>query len=178
MTISRRKPARMSLANLKTGDTIEAFYNPTELTEKISVNYARLQVMGLSHQPMQYQNTGNHGFDFELAFRVFDENNKNRIADMDFVRRFLISLCYPIANAVDVVGGAPPHVLFVWPQLAALQAKITELEFKHTMFDLSGRPTHSAAKLKIEEIRDFRLTSEDAFAHGTRRGGTGSAGQT
>ena len=30
-----------------------------QFTEKIQVNYTRLAVPGLSHQPLQFQNTGN-----------------------------------------------------------------------------------------------------------------------
>lgn len=168
---SVRAPQRMSLTNVSTTDSIEAEFNPEELEEAIAVNYARLAVLGLSHEPLQYQRTGNHGFDFDLALRAYDESG-NRVADIQYHRRFLLSLCYPRRGAGNVVGGAPPRVLFVWPNLASLTAVITSLKMKHTLFGRDGTPYHSAIKVGIEEIRDFRLFSEDVLKMGTQRSGT------
>jgi hypothetical protein len=36
-----RAPARMSIANVSTGDSVEARFNPTELEEALEVNWAR-----------------------------------------------------------------------------------------------------------------------------------------
>src|SRR5437868_5591301 len=65
------EPDRMSITNIDTGDGMIAQFNPTELKEKIGAGYARLQVVGRSSKPLQYQGTDNHTFDFELAFRAW-----------------------------------------------------------------------------------------------------------
>lgn len=170
-----RAPSRMSLTNVSTTQTVQAQFNPTELKEKLTVNYARLAVLGLSHKPLQYQQTDNHAFDFELALRVY-QDGQNQSVTIQMIRRFLLSLCYSRRGAANVVGGAPPRVLFVWPNLASLTSVVTTLEFTHTLFGLDGTPYHSTVKVGIEEIRDFRLYSEDVLATGTQRPGTSSTG--
>lgn len=164
----KASPARMSMARLTApSETLEAQFNPTELEEKISVNYDELAVLGLSHMPLQYSQTGNLVLPFELAFRVFDDRG-NRQDDLAYARRFLYSLCFPSRTAADVTSGAPPRVLFVWPTLLTITAVVTELSWKHTLFNKSGTPIHSAAKITVKQIRDVRMFSEDVLAVGMR----------
>lgn len=173
-----RKPERMHLANLLTQEELEAQFNPTELKEHIAVNYARLGILGMSHQPLQYQYTGNHEFNFEMFFRVYDDRG-NRIDDMDNARRFLLSLTVPPRGAQSIAGGAPPRVLFVWPNLASLTSVITDLSINHTLFNIDGRSLHNSASVKLEEIRDVRIFSEDIRLRGTlQRSGSSVGGAT
>lgn len=164
------KPARMSLTNLATATGIEAQFNPTELEESLAVNWNRLAVLGLSHKPKQYQQTDNHEFEFELAFRAWDDTG-NRLDDIALSRRFLLSLCYSSRASAGsgVSGGAPPRVLFVWPKLVSLTATINKIRIKHSAFNKEGDPIHFAAKIELDEIRDARLYSEDVYLNGTIR---------
>jgi hypothetical protein len=166
-----QRPARMSIANVSTGDSIEAQFNPTEFEESLEVNWARQTVPGLSHQPLQYVNTGNAKFPLELNFEVQDPTT-----DLDAIhraRRFLLSLCYPRRGAADVASGGPPRALFLWPNVVSLTCVITALSFKYGRFNLEGTPVQFSAKLSLEEIRDVRLSSEDVLASGSQRSGTG-----
>ncbi len=169
-----RAPRRMSLVNLN-GDPstleneMEAQFNPTELDEKIAVNYNRLAIMGMSHKGLQYQQTDNMTWDFELAFRAFD-NVGNRLPYLRFARNFLMSVCVPRRGSADVTGGAPPRLLFIWPNMITLTAVITSLAFKHTFMGQDGTFYHSAAKITLEEMRDVRMFSEDILETGTQRG--------
>jgi hypothetical protein len=81
----------MSIANTATGDVVEAQFNPTEFEEALEVNWARQTVPGLSHQPLQFVNTGNVKFTLELHFEVHDPASD--IEQIHFARRFLQSLC-------------------------------------------------------------------------------------
>lgn len=174
LEVASRAPARMSLANLATGEAIEAQFNPTELEEALEVNWARQVVPGLSHQPLQYVHTGNDKFTLELYFESLDPTAD--LAQLLHARRFLQSLCYPRRGAQEVVGGTPPRVLFVWPTVVSLTTVIAALSFKYSRFNLAGTPTEFTAKVTLEEIRDVRLVSEDVLANGTRRSGTGPGG--
>lgn len=165
-----RRPARMSLVNLASGIVLEAQFNPSELTEKLSVNYTKLAVKGLSHKPLQYEGTENHAFEFELAYRAFDRDG-NKLGDCMNARRFLLAACYSRRAAASVLTGAPPRLLFIWPTLVSLTAKVMSVEFKHTMFNQSGTPTQFSARLTLEEIRDTRLFSDDVQFDGTIRSG-------
>lgn len=162
-------PTRMSIANLKTGDVLEAQFNPTEVQESLSVNYNELSVLGLSHQPTQYQSTGNQSFDFELAFFAFDARG-NRLDDIAYARRFLQSLCYSSRGAGDVLGGAPPRALFLWPALASLVCTVRSLQTTFQQFNVLDYPVRWNTKVKLVEVRDGRIYSEDVLQSGTERG--------
>jgi hypothetical protein len=174
LEVAAQTPARMSIANVSSGESIEAQFNPTELEEALEVNWARQTVPGLSHQPLQFVNTGNLKFTLELQFEA-----QNPATDVDRnlqARRFLQSLCYPRRGAANVVGGGPPRVLFVWPTFVSLTCVIASLSFKYSRFNLAGTPIYFTAKVALEEIRDVRLLSEEVLANGTQRSGAGSGG--
>ncbi len=167
-------PIRMSIANVSTGDSIEAQFNPTEFEEAIEVVWARQTVPGLSHQPLQFVHTGNTKFTLELNFEAQDPTVS--LEENHYARRFLQSLCYPRRGAQDVLGGAPPRALFVWPSVISLTCVVTALSFKYGRFNLDGTPIQFTAKVSLEEIRDVRLLSEDVLADGTQRSGLAAGG--
>jgi hypothetical protein len=169
-----QRPARMSIANVSTGDSVEAQFNPNELEEALEVNWTRQTVPGLSHQPLQFVNTGNVKFTMELNFEVQDPSTD--LETIHLARRFLLSLCYPRRGAEDVVGGGPPRALFVWPGVISLTCVVTSLSFKYDRFNLEGTPVQFTAKVTLEEIRDVRLLSEEVLADGSQRSGTGPGG--
>ena len=162
-----QRPARMSIANLATGESVEAQFNPTQLEEALEVNWARQTVPGLSREPLQFVSTGNTKFQMELNFEALEPG-----ADLDQLlrsRRFLLSLCYPPAGSQDVASGGPPRALFVWPGIVSLTCVIASVSFKYTRFNVAGTPTQFTARIGLEEITDIRLTSEDVLADGTQR---------
>ena len=173
LDVASQRPARVSIANVSTGESIEAQFNPSELEESLEVNWARQTVPGLSHQPMQFIHTGNVKFTVELQFVATDVSE---LAELMHARRFLQSLCYPRRGASDVTGGGPPRALFVWPTLVSLTCVITTLNFKYSHFNIAGAPVQFTAKLTLEEIRDVRLTSDEVLVSGTQRSGAGNAG--
>jgi hypothetical protein len=164
----------MSIANVATGDSVEAQFNPTEFEEALEVNWARQTVPGLSHQPLQFVNTGNAKFTLELNFEALDPTTD--LEQIHFARRFLQSLCYPRRGAEDVAGGGPPRALFVWPNVVSLTCVVTGLSFKYSRFNLDGTPVQFTTKVTLEEVRDVRLLSEDVLADGTRRSGAAPGG--
>ncbi len=170
LDVASERPARMSIANVATGEAVEAQFNPSEFEEALEVNWTRQTVPGLSHQPLQFVNTGNVKFTLELNFEAQDPST-----DLDTIhqsRRFLQSLCYPRRGAEDVVGGGPPRALFVWPNVISLTCVVTALSFKYGRFNLEGTPVQFTAKVTLEEIRDVRLLSEDVLADGSQRSGS------
>jgi len=173
LDVGSQRPARMSIANVVTGESIDAQFNPSEFEESLEVNWARQTVPGLSHQPMQFVNTGNAKFMVELAFAAVDVGE---LAELMHARRFLQSLCYPRRGASDVSGGGPPRALFVWPTLVSLTCVVTSLSFKYSHFNVAGAPVQFTAKLALEEIRNVRLTSDEVLVSGTQRSGAGNAG--
>ncbi len=150
-------------------NTLQAQFNPTELAETIAVNWNKLAVLGFSHMPQQYQNTDNHGFSFELTFHAMDGSGR-RLDDLVRARKFLLALCYASKNTRgSPATGAPPRVMFFWPNLVSLTCILKKLAFKHTMFNVQGSPVITAVKIDIEEIRDQRLYADEVLLRGTRR---------
>lgn len=174
LEVASQRPARMSIANLSTGESVEAQFNPTEFEEALEVNWARQTVPGLSHQPLQFVNTGNVKFSLELNFEAQDPTTN--IEQLNRSRRFLQSLCYPKRNAEDVIGGGPPRALFVWPGVVSLNCVVAALSLRYGRFNLEGAPIQFTAKLTLEEIRDVRLLSEEVLADGSQRSGAAPGG--
>ncbi len=182
---TKNVPARMTIMNISNGDALGfdaaggAQFNPTELEEDLTVNWNKLAVLGLSHMPLQYQQTDNHALSVDLAFRAWDDTGANRIVSIQAARRFLLSLCYSSRNSpATVIGGAPPRCLFVWPTLIEFVCVVKKLHFHHTLFNTQGAPVHFSCKVDVEEIRDFRLYSEDVYTMGTQRAGQAAPGQS
>lgn len=163
-------PERMHLVDLRTGEDREVFFNPDQLQEQLSVNWARLTVPGLSHQVLHYVNTNNHSLDIDLYLAAHSLLERQL---MDDWRRFLLSLCYSSGGAGGVADGGPPRVLLVWPQMFSMVVVLGSLKIRHTRFAQSGASTRYFATISVEEIRDMRLTSEDVRAQGTRRSTSG-----
>ncbi len=167
----------MSLANLNDGVILAPMFNPTELEEELRVNYNDLDVLGMSHKPSQYKNTENHGFKFTLRFDGLSLREAPgglgipmQGVNINNARRYLLSLCYAPRGASDILGGAPPRVLFFWPNLIILQATIRTLRFRHSHFSSTeARTARYDVDVELKEIRDVRLVSEDVFSNGTIR---------
>jgi len=166
MTAATADPTRMHVVNLTTGEDLEVQYNPEDLSLLLEVDYARLDVPGLSHQPMQYSSTKNVVSKFSLYCAAHSTAQRERIDDFT---RFLSSLCYAPEGARSVGQGAPPRVLFVWPRLATMTTRITSLQFKFATFAKDGGAIRWTADVSLEEARDVRLTMEDVRVAGFRR---------
>lgn len=163
----------MSIANLANATGIEVQYNPVEVEENLDVIYAAQTVPGLSHQILQYTNTGNLSITLDLKYDALTNPKDFDADDAINARKFLHSLCLPRRGATTIRDTAPPRCLFVWPTLYTLTTVIKKLRIRFTRFRQDGKPTAFDASVTIEEIRDMRITSEEVFADGTQRADSG-----
>jgi hypothetical protein len=111
------RPPRCVLVNVTSGESMECLFNPTQLSEKLQVNWNRLAVPGLSHQVLQFQSTANRqlsGVEFYLD-RYFAAEQPGDVNILEF-RAFLRALTVPPEGTEDVAATAPPRVLFIWPE--------------------------------------------------------------
>ncbi len=167
-TAAGQKPSRMTIRDLNTSEIQEVQFNPTDLEEAISVEWARLKVPGLSHEVLQYDHTGNLKIGpIALVFDALGEGWS--VARLDDMRRFLHSLCYSKKGAQSVREGEATRVLLFWPNFMSLTCVLTSLKIKHARFNLIAQPTYFTATVALEEIRDVRLFSEDVRTSGTVR---------
>ena len=155
------RPPRCLLVNVTTGESMECLFNPTQLSEKVQVNYNRLAVPGLSHQVLQFQSTGNRqiaGVEFYLD-RFFAAEQPGDVDILDF-RAFLRALTVPPEGTEGVVDTAPPRTLLVWPGVITIETVVTGVEFQYRQVSVEGEVLVYAATVSFEEILDARVTSE------------------
>lgn len=153
---------RCLLVNAVTGESIECLFNPTQLTEKVQVNWNRLAIPGLSHQVLQFQSTGNRqlsGVEFYLD-RFFAAEQPGDVDILEF-RSFLRALTVPPEGTEDVASTAPPRVLVIWPEVLTVEAVVTDVEFQYRQVGVDGTVLVYVATVTFEEILDARVTSEE-----------------
>ena len=156
------RPPRCVLVNVTSGESMECLFNPTQLSEKLQVNWNRLAVPGLSHQVLQFQSTGNRqlsGVEFYLD-RFFAEAGESDADVLDF-RRFLLALTVPPEGTEGVAETAPPRVLVIWPELLTIECVVASVEFHYKQIAIDGSPLVYTATASFEEILDVRVTSEE-----------------
>jgi hypothetical protein len=163
----------MRVTNVRTGDFMQAQFNPSRFREEIAVNYARPAPIGASYQPLQYLGTANLSVPLELFFLSRDIETHG---DLQNARRFLQSLCYAPKESASIVGGQPPRALIAWSKVVSLTVKIVNLSTDLTRFNVAGEPVQMTARCQFEEVRDVRWSSEDAFALGSLRTGENPGG--
>lgn len=152
---------RCALVNIATGESMECLFNPTQLTEKLQVNWNHLVVPGLSHQVLQFQSTSNRqlaGVEFYLD-RFFAATLPGDVNILEF-RAFLRALTVPPAGAATVAGTAPPRVLFLWPGVVTIECVVASVEFQYKQLAVDSSVLVYTANVTFEEILDTRVTSE------------------
>lgn len=153
---------RCFLVNVTTGEHMVCLFNPTELSEKIQVNWNRLAVPGLSHQVLQFQSTSNRQLsDIEFYLDRFYADEVGVDGDIKEFRAFLRALTVPPRGTDGVASMAPPRVLFIWPGVVTVESVVASVEFHYRQLAADGRVLVYTAGVNFEEILDTRVTSEE-----------------
>lgn len=171
--VANDTPPRVRIFNLRTNEGYVMQFNPTQFTEQIQVNYGRPQVLGQSHQELQYLSTGN--LVVPMTFFFLSRDIQTHEGGQQ-VKNFLYALCYPVRGADAIVSGAPPRALVVWPGVLSLTTKITQMRINNQRFNRKGEVVQFEAACNFEEMRDVRWTSDDARQLGVRRTGESPGG--
>jgi len=79
-------------------------------------------------------------------------------------RTFMRALTVPPAQPAGL--GAPPRVLFVWPQVITIETVLRGLRFDYEQFAQDGSVLVYRATCNFEQILDVRTTSEDLREEG------------
>jgi len=151
----------MTIVNTVTGTSFRVQFNPTQIKEAISVNFARQQVPGLSHEVMQFVSTSNRTFAFDLFFNVASDTITSAAPNFHHVvRSRLREFAYPRASG-GIADGGPPRAMLVFPGFITITAYLTTLTFDHNRFNVRGSPASIMASTEWEEVREvIRLSGE------------------
>jgi hypothetical protein len=162
LEIAQTRPPRCVVVNATTGESMDCLFNPTQLTEKVAVNYNRQVIPGLSHQVLQYQSTGNWQVpSVEFYLDAYFSAAQPADAGILRFRAFLRSLTVPPAGTVGVSSTAPPRALFIWPNVLTIETVVVDLEFQYRQFGVDGGVLVYTATCTFEQILDARVTSEE-----------------
>lgn len=154
-------PERAHLVNLATGESKVVMCNPTGLSYGVDVRYARHQVPGLSHEPLQYTGTGNRTMQpIEISLDRFFAEEQPDTPDIRDFENFILALTVPPAGTSGAADTRPPRCLLVWPGVLTVETVLTRVEFAFADFGLDGVLAYTA-KCSFEEILDRRRTSEE-----------------
>lgn len=152
---------RCVLVNVTSGEAMECLFNPAQLVERVDVRWAHLAVPGLSHEVLQFQNTGNRQLpevDFYLdAF--FAAEQPGHVDILNF-RAFLRALTVPPRGTEGVPATSPPRVLFIWPDVLTMECVVASVAFQYRQLAVNGGVLVYAATVTFEEVLDARVTSE------------------
>ena len=133
------------LVDTVTRESLEFQYNPDEITDDKSTDYAAIKVPGMSHPRYQYVAGEARRITFKLAF--FKGPVKEKVS-------WLQSLLYP-AHEKTMLKTAPHKVLFFFGDLyAGVPCIVREVRARYFhMFDQTNLlPQHAEVDITLEEI--------------------------
>lgn len=133
------------LVDVVTRDSLEFQYNPDEISDEKSTDFAAIKVPGMSHPRYQYVAGEARKISFKLSF--FKGPVKQKVA-------WLQSLLYP-EHAKTMLRNAPHKVLFffgdLYPGVPCIVRQVRVRYFN--MFDSDSLlPQHAEVDLTLEEI--------------------------
>ncbi len=156
-------------------------FNPTELEENYGGRWARLDIPGLSYQPLQYLGGQNPTFPLtlyvdQLAYEVQRPRGQRPIvetltdtSDAEEYRRFLVSLSASRPGET-IAAHSPPPVLFTWPGMISMRVRVLTVRLRHLQFQSgSARARIYTADIMLEEDAQGRITNQDVLARGMFR---------
>lgn len=166
-------------------DTIGFLFRPTPVNVNFSVNDEEMNVIGMSHKYASYVNTNNVVVQFELYMNTFMIIKENMIdgnrreggkgdisaaaGEIERVRIFLQSLCYPGLIDNGMIGGEQPPVILCMPGICTIRAKLKQLGEIHQRNDIDGFPIEMRVQCVFHEAPMGRITMQDVLSNGLRR---------
>jgi len=185
-------PQRVTLVRSPGLDTETVFpvlFNPETLNEEISVQWSKLQVIGLDHEVPHYTNTRSLSYNLEFYWSEFQyylrqrtqprpptNNTLNSVPtkpqDAQAFMNFLRSCAFPTRT-----GLRPPTLKVIWPGMFELLGVVERITFAFTRFDTNLAPIVYRATVGFLETRVTRRFSEDVDQVGLTYDGYSATGQ-
>lgn len=140
-------------------ETMPAMINPDTLQERVRASYPKGNVLGLSHQSIQYTFTESRTMPIELhisAGVLVQKGWTHLVPDLMRWKKFFQSLLVPTA-----LGLAPPRVRVIWPQAKlAFTGVVESLDVTYEVFAPSGQPLAYVLAIEFLETAQRLMTSD------------------
>lgn len=160
-----------SLGNLTNQETMQFLVNQEVLEESLEADYEELSPLGLSHKRLQFKGTGNLKIPIEIYLSEAIQERFGAQFDQHSSilekKAWLQSLLYPSASS-DYSRVGPPRVLFVWPHVVRIVARVTRWSTTHRLF--ATRDLHTTAllvRMELVEDLDTRKLMDDVIVEGS-----------
>lgn len=161
LTQAASRPPKCLLINSLTGEAMEPMFNPTQVQEQMQARYQRHQAPGLAWEPLHYVGTSNRTFQgVEFYVDRFFAQAQSDAVDIREFRAFLRAFMAPPEASAGTPSGAPPRLLFIWPDVAVMEAIVTELDFQYRQFDAFAGVLVYTATCSLEAVAMRPVTSE------------------
>lgn len=155
----------MTLGNLETGESITAQYNPTKVDIAVEAVYGRTKTPGATSEEMQFSHVSNAKLSFILTFNA----RAPGAPDILDVEAYLLSLIHPATRVGGVTSGAPPLVVFSWPNWIMLVTRKPKFSQETLAFNKNGRPELQTYKVELESQHTRRIGREQIRRSAFRR---------
>ncbi|HUT26020.1 MAG TPA: hypothetical protein VM492_16920 [Sumerlaeia bacterium] len=178
--------ARASITNIHSGEKLEFQFNPVQWTEQVQASYSGDQVLFGTRDAVHWTGTRSMKVPLELIYILTGSNAMNsggpgsisKIAyhenlvredqsSLADVERFLKALMYPDP---DLESYSPPDIIFEWPGVTRIFARVTDLEITYEQFDIENlAPLMLRAKLNLTEVNPDNITASGVRVFGSLR---------
>ena len=155
------KPEKCELVNLTTFERIKAQFNPMTLQRAVAVNWSRVTIPGLSHQPLHYSHTSNEQL---RSVQFLMDSHAGQGYDVRNFEGFVMALTVPPEQVDGVTQAYPPRCLFVWPSVLSFEFVVTSVGSTYQLFYPAGGVRSMALNVGFERIADVRIYSGDKRA--------------
>lgn len=146
---------RITFQDLRTFETMEMMLNPERLTYNLETAHRKHQVLGLSHEPVEYQRTKSRKIGplnlFVSVLVLMSRGLKQTLAidKVQDILAFMESLYF----ASELKGEAltrDPIARFTWPGMIDVDVVFDNLRVDVTQFSTGRVPKILAAKMTVE----------------------------
>jgi hypothetical protein len=162
MTYLLEPPPKCFILNTYTDEKWEAPLNPTVLNERIEAKYKRHEISGLSHERLQYKNTGNLKVPLEFFISQLHQDSIYgvEIPNINDDKAFLKSLLYPVGG-IDYGYSGTPTIYFSWPGTLRFFGRALTMDIEHRKFALeTGTTILMILRIMVEEELQSRKTMD------------------
>ncbi len=155
----------MSLGLFESGESITAQYNPREVKMLMEAVFNRTHVPGQVGEEMQFSHVSNIKPSFELTF----DSRAPGAPDLARVEAFMLALLHPPRKFGGITSGAPPRVIFSWPNWVMLVTRKPKFDQTTTWFEPNGKPARQTYRVELETQYTRRYGREDILRSAFRR---------
>lgn len=161
LTRAASRPPKCLLINTITGEAMEPMFNPTQISEEMQAHFQRHQAPGVSWETLHYTGTSNRTFKgIEFYVDRFFAEAQPSAQDIREFRAFLRAFMAPSAAQDGAPNNTPPRMLFIWPDVAVMEAVVLDLEFQYKQFNVYSELLVYTATCSLEAVAVRPVTSE------------------